>query len=89
MGVNAWSTRRTPLSYTKYVTGREFVRRVSRIGRERGVTVRLDDERGKGSHVTLHYGSRKTIVKDRGKELGPGLLQSMIRDLGLERADFR
>lgn len=51
--------------------------------------MRLDAERGKGSHVTLYYGSRKTIVKDRRKELGPGLLSSMLRDLGLERADFR
>ncbi len=71
------------------MTGAEFVRRVTRIGRERSVEVRLDSERGKGSHVTLHYGSHKTIVKDRRKELGPGLLSSMMRDLELERGDFR
>ena len=47
-----------------------------------------DTERGKGSHITLCYGSRFTIVKDRRKDIGPGLLSSMIRQLGLERRDF-
>ena len=68
--------------------GRDFVERVFGIGRERGVSVRIDTERGKGSHVTLYYGSRFTIVKDRRKDIGPGLLSSMIRQLGLERRDF-
>ncbi len=63
--------------------------RVFELGAERGVSVRLDTKRGKGSHVTLYFGSRKTIVKDRRKELPPGLLSAMIRQLGLERSDFR
>ena len=63
--------------------------RVFEVGTERGVSVRLDTKRGKGSHVTLYFGSRKTIVKDRRKELPPGLLSAMIRQLGLERSDFR
>lgn len=63
--------------------------RVFELGTERGVSVRLDTKRGKGSHVTLYFGSKKTIVKDRRKELPPGLLSAMIRQLGLERSDFR
>lgn len=63
--------------------------RVFELGAERGVPVRLDTKRGKGSHVTLYFGSRKTIVKDRRKELPPGLLSAMTRQLGLERSDFR
>ena len=63
--------------------------RVFELGAERDVPVRLDTKRGKGSHVTLYFGSRKTIVKDRRKELPPGLLSAMIRQLGLERSDFR
>ena len=63
--------------------------RVFELGAERGVSVRLDTKRGKGSHVTLYFGSRKTIVKDRRKELPTGLLSAMIRQLGLERSDFR
>ena len=69
--------------------GRDFIGRVLEIGRERGVPVRIDTERGKGSHITLYYGNRFTIVKDRRKEITPGLLSAMIRHLGLTRSDFR
>jgi len=71
------------------MTGREFIERVFRLAAERGVPVRLELKRGKGSHALLFYGHRKTVVKDRRKELGPGLLAVMIRQLGLEPADFR
>ena len=70
------------------MTGREFIKRASNLGRVRGVSVRVDTERGKGSHITLYYGKANTIVKDRRKEIGPGLLSKMIRDLGLKRSDF-
>ncbi len=76
------------MSYIPVMKGREFIERISEIGRERGVPVRIDTKRGKGSHVTLYYGSRFTIVKDRRKDIGPGLLSSMIRQLGLDRRDF-
>lgn len=69
--------------------GGDFVDRVFEIGRRRGVTVRIDTERGKGSHITIYYGARLAIVKDRRKELAPGLLSAMIRQLGLTRRDFR
>ncbi len=70
------------------VKGREFVSRVFELGAKRGVPVRLDMKRGKGSHVTLYYGGRRTVVKDRRKELATGLLSAMIRQLGLQRGDF-
>ncbi len=71
------------------MTGREFIERVSEIGRRRGIPIRVDAKRGKGSHVTLHFGDRKTVLKDRRKEIGPGLLSNMIRQLGLAKDDFR
>ena len=77
------------MSYRLGVKGRDFIDRVFEIGRERGVSVRVDTERGKGSHVTVRYGSRFTIVKSRRKEIGPGLLSAMIRQLGLDRGNFR
>lgn len=70
------------------MTGREFVARLRRLGRERGVAVRLDEVRGKGSHARLRFGDRTTIVKDRRKEIGPGLLTKMLRDLGLNRDEI-
>ena len=70
------------------MTGDEFVRRVRRLGRERGVAVRFESRKGKGSHGRLHYGDRFTTVKDRREEIGRGLLAAMIRQLGLSREDL-
>ena len=71
------------------VRGREFLDRVRNIGRARGVPVRIDTKRGEGSHVTVYYGDRKTVLKDRRKEIPPGLLSAMARQLGLASDHFR
>jgi len=65
------------------MTGREFERKIRKLGRLRGVTVSLDVGRGKGSHGRLYYGERFTTLKDRKKEIGPGLLNAMLEQLGL------
>jgi mRNA interferase HicA len=65
------------------VTGAEFIRKVRKLGRQRGVPVEFVVERGKGSHGTLYFGSRHTIVKHRKTELKPGLLHAMLRQLRL------
>jgi mRNA interferase HicA len=73
---------------TTVMTGREFLRRVKRLGRSRRIAVRFDQRHGKGSHGTLHYGNRKTTVKDLRKEIGGLLLRDMLGQLGLSRRDF-
>ena len=80
---------RTLLSYRHRITGREFIQRVSELGAARVVPVGVEAKRGKGSHITLYYGPRKTVVKDLRKEIAPGLLSAMLRQLGLARRDFR
>ena len=62
---------------------------MSELGAARAVPVRVEAKRGKGSHVTLYYGARKTVLEDLRKEVVPGLLSAMIRQLGLTRRDFR
>jgi hypothetical protein len=37
----------------------------------------------------LYYGSRKTILKDRKKEIGSGLLSKMLAELGIEKNDMK
>lgn len=69
------------------MTGDEFVKRIRRLGRERGVEVRFESRPGKGSHGRLYFGGRFTTLKDRRKELGQGLLSAMVRQLGLSRED--
>jgi len=79
----------TKISYvTSLMTGNEFLRRINRLGREWGIVVRFDQRHGKGSHGTLHLGSRKTTLKDLRKEIGTGLLHAMLGQLGLSRRDL-
>lgn len=70
------------------VNGREFERIVGKIGRKNGVAVIFDSGQGKGSHGRLYYGSRFTTLKDRRKEIGPGLLKAMLDQLGLQKKDL-
>lgn len=70
------------------MNGDEFLRRIKKLGKERGVPVAFDKRHGKGSHGTLHYGDRKTTLKDRRKEIGPGLLLAMLQQLGIDKNDF-
>lgn len=70
------------------MNGAEFIRRIRKLGRKTGVSVRFEPRSGKGSHGRLYYGDRYTTVKDRRKEIGPGLLRKMLRDLGLRPDDI-
>jgi hypothetical protein len=70
------------------MTGDEFERRIRKLGRRRGMPVSFDPGRGKGSHGRLYFGDRFTTLKDRRKEIGPGLLKAMLDQLGLARADL-
>jgi len=52
------------------------------------VRVAFDRGHGKGSHGRLYYGDRFPTLKDRKKEIGPGLLKAMLDQLGLTRDDL-
>ncbi|MGH8510151.1 MAG: type II toxin-antitoxin system HicA family toxin [Gammaproteobacteria bacterium] len=70
------------------VTGTEFIRRVRKLGKARGIPVRFETRLGKGSHGRLFYGGRFTTVKDRKKDIGPGLVHAMLAQLGLSEGDI-
>jgi len=70
------------------VRGNELLRKLNRLGRARGVEVRVDQRQGKGSHATLFFGRRKTTLKDPKKEIGSGLLRAMLNDLGVSPDDL-
>jgi mRNA interferase HicA len=67
------------------VKGSEFIRKVQSLARERGLACRLDEKRGKGSHVTLYFGDRLTIVRNPKDELKTGTLHAMCKQLGITR----
>jgi mRNA interferase HicA len=70
------------------MNGDEFERKIKKLGRRRGIEVVFDRGHGKGSHGRLYYGDRFATLKDRRKEIGPGLLGAMLAQLGLTRADL-
>lgn len=70
------------------MNGNELLKRLRRLARARNLQLKLVHERGKGSHATLYLGARYTIMKDRKKEIGPGLLLKLLADLGLNKSDI-
>jgi len=70
------------------VKGSEFLRKVRAFARRRELSFRWVPERGSGSHGTLYLGDRFTVVKDTKKELGPGLLSDMLKQLGIRKEDL-
>jgi len=70
------------------VKGSEFLRRAKAVAQRRNLTFEWLPERGVGSHGTLYLGKRLTVVKDLKKEIGPGLLAAMCRQLGIRKEDL-
>jgi len=70
------------------MNGREFERRVRKAARKQGLPVNYDAAQGKGSHGRLYLGDRFTTLRDRRKEIGPGLLAAMLEQLGLTKNDI-
>jgi mRNA interferase HicA len=70
------------------MTGSEFLKRIKAYGKANGLDVVFDTDQGKGSHGTVIVHGRKTTLKDRKKEIGPGLLRKMLKDLGIDHTKF-
>ena len=64
------------------------MRKIKRLARTRGISVQVVSKRGKGSHVTLHYGERRTIMQALKRELPTGTLHAMLEQLGISVTDF-
>ncbi len=68
--------------------GGEFLRKVKALARRDDLAYGWVPERGAGSHGTVYVGGRFAVVKDLKKELGPGLLADMCKQLGVRREDL-
>ena len=75
-------------STLKEVKGSEFLRRAKGVARRRGLRWQWEPERGVGSHGTFYLGDQFTVVKDLKKDIGPGLLAAMCRQLGIRKEDL-
>jgi len=58
------------------------------LAKDRKIQLSYEPAHGKGSHGTVFFGAASTTLKDPKKEIGPGLLSSMCRDLGIKRTDL-
>ena len=69
------------------MTGNEFIRRIRRLGRQRGFKAEFVPEHGKGSHETLYFGDRLATVRNPRDKWKARTLHAMLPQLGLARPD--
>ncbi|MEA5536971.1 type II toxin-antitoxin system HicA family toxin [Crocosphaera sp. XPORK-15E] len=68
--------------------GSEFIRKIKKLAKKRGIEAYVDKKRGKGSHVTLYFGDRLTIVRNPSDELKTRTLKAMLKQLDLKENDI-
>jgi mRNA interferase HicA len=74
---------------SKPMRGNELIKKVAALGKERGIAVRVDKKRGKGSHQTLYFGERKTVIRNPKDELKTGTYHAMLKQLGISERDMK
>lgn len=65
------------------MNGKEFIKRVRKIGKSKGLSCLVDESRGKGSHVTLYLGDNLTIVRNPKDDLKAGTFHAMLKQLDI------
>lgn len=70
------------------MNGNELLKKLKKLAKERRARLELVNEHGKGSHATLYFGENRTTIKDLKKEIQPGLLAAMLKNLGLTKSDI-
>ncbi len=68
--------------------GNEFIKRIQKLARQRNIECRVDQKRGKGSHVTLYYGAAFTIVRNPKEELKTGTMNAMLKQLCIKKEEI-
>jgi len=68
--------------------GTDFIRKVRAIAKSKGLEVRIDKKRGKGSHQTLYLGDKKTVIRNPKDELKTGTFHAMLVQLGIDKSEL-
>ena len=68
--------------------GNEFIRKVEKYAKRKGIACELRPERGKGSHGLLIVGDSRTVVRNPKDELKTGTYHAMLKQLGLTERDI-
>ena len=68
--------------------GNEFIRRVQKYAKRKGISFTWRADRGKGSHGLLIIGGLRTVVRNPKDELKTGTYHAMLKQLGLVEKDI-
>ena len=68
--------------------GSEFIKRVKKLAKAKGLPFEVSRERGKGSHMTLYYADQHTILRNRKDELKTGTYHAMLKQLGIDKSEI-
>ena len=79
---------RTQVFDTLSLKGSEFLRKLKALAKRKGLAYMWNRERGAGSHGTVYLGDRFSVVKDLKKEIGPGLLADLCKQLEIQKEDL-
>ena len=69
--------------------GSEFLKKIKKLAKKKNVKIELIQRRGKGSHSTLIYGTRFTIIRNLKDELKTGTYNAMLKQLGIDEEELR
>jgi len=68
--------------------GNEFIKRIQKLAKLRNIECRVNLKRGKGSHVTLYFGTVFTILRNPKDELKTGTISAMLKQLNIKKEDI-
>ena len=68
--------------------GNEFIRKVEKYAKRKGIACEWRPDRGKGSHGVLTLGGMRTVVRNPKDELKTGTYHAMLKQLGLTERDL-
>ena len=70
------------------MNGNELLKKLRKVAKHRGERLEFIKKHGKGTHGTICLGERFTTMKDRKKEIGKGLLNAMLEQLGVDKDEL-
>ena len=68
--------------------GSEFIKRVKKLAKSKGLPFGVSRERGKGSHITVYYAGQHTILRNPKDELKTGTYYAMLKQLGIDKSEI-
>ena len=70
------------------MTAQEFVRRLRKLARKRGLSLVVHASRGKGDHCRLVLGNKVSYLPGMKGEMRAGTLRAICRQLDIKEKDL-